>query len=159
MWGNHLFELFRAQNAEKVILPHLGSSLWALPCTPGRESFFELFRAENAEKVIPPHLGSSLTPEPGVGDWIAGTRCGGIIFELFMPKKVIFPHLGSLNPWSRVRESLSFSRLLPVPLRNHFFELFRASPLSAPLDRPVCGNHLFELFRAENFEKVIPPPP
>ena len=25
MWGNHLFEVFRAGNAEKVIPPHLGS--------------------------------------------------------------------------------------------------------------------------------------
>ena len=59
MRGNHLFELFRAENAEKVIPPHLGSSLD--PWSPVRGNhLFELFRAETAEKVIPPHLGSSL---------------------------------------------------------------------------------------------------
>ena len=77
--GNHLFELF------KVIFPHLGSSLDGLE--PGANNFFELFRAENAEKVIPPHLGSCLDLlEPGARN------------HLFKMPKVIPPHLGSSGP-------------------------------------------------------------
>ena len=70
MRGNHLFELFRAENAEKLIPPHLAGN-----------HLFEFFRAENAEMLIPPHLGSSLDPWSPV--W------GNHLFELFtlkMPK-------------------------------------------------------------------------
>ena len=80
MRGNHLFELFRAEIAEKLIPPHLGSSLD--PWSPVRGNhLFELFRAENAEKLmvppwtpvrgnhlILPYLGSSLHPSPGAGE-------------------------------------------------------------------------------------------
>ena len=78
--GNHFFELFRAEiaekvepwrgitflsfsaeNAEKVIPPHVGSFLDPWSKVRGNH-LFELFGAENAEKVIPPHLGSSLDP-------------------------------------------------------------------------------------------------
>ena len=85
---NYVFELVRAENAEKLMSvsglkmpksPHLGSSLepWSPvrgnhlfelgssldPWSPVRGNhLFELFRAENAEKLILPHLGSSLDP-------------------------------------------------------------------------------------------------
>ena len=52
MWRIHLFEFFRAENAEKVIPSHLGSSLDPWSPVWGNH-LFELFRAENAEKVFP----------------------------------------------------------------------------------------------------------
>ena len=94
-FSGHLFELFRAENAEKVISPHLGSSLARCERAENAEKLippasvepgvgnhlFELFKAENAEKLIPPHLGLPGPP---------GARCGGITFLSFsglkMPK-------------------------------------------------------------------------